>query len=63
MGVAQAALQRGFSRSFAATDDEERGQFLVFIDEQTKRHADELHSVWTRVATVLLNLDEFLTRE
>ena len=43
-------------------DNEERGQFLAFIDEQTKRYADDLHAVWTSVATVLMNLDETLNR-
>ncbi len=43
-------------------DNEERGQFLAFIDEQTKRYADDLPSVWTSVATVLMNLDETLNR-
>ncbi|MFN0125718.1 MAG: PSD1 and planctomycete cytochrome C domain-containing protein [Verrucomicrobiales bacterium] len=43
-------------------DDEERGQFLAFIDGQTKHHANDLPAAWTSVATVLMNLDETLNR-
>ncbi len=43
-------------------DDEERGQFLAFIEGQTKRHANDLPAAWTGVATVLMNLDETLNR-
>ena len=43
-------------------DDEERARFLAFIDEQSKRHADDHTAAWTSVATVLMNLDETLTR-
>ena len=43
-------------------DDEERGQFLAFIDGQTKRYANDLPAAWTSIATVLMNLDETLNR-
>ena len=43
-------------------DNEERRQFLAFIDGQTKRYADDLPAVWTSAASVLLNLDETLNR-
>ncbi len=43
-------------------DSEERDRFLAFIDEQTKRHANDIPAAWTSLATVLLNLDETLNR-
>ncbi|RPI89628.1 MAG: DUF1553 domain-containing protein, partial [Planctomycetaceae bacterium] len=44
-------------------DDEERRHLLAFIDEQIKRYANDLNVVWTSLATVLLNLDETVTKE
>ena len=43
-------------------DNEERVRFLTFIEEQTKRYADDISAAWTSVATVLMNLDETLNR-
>ena len=43
-------------------DNAERVRFLAFIDEQTKRSADDATAAWTSVATVLMNLDETLNR-
>ena len=43
-------------------DNEERVRFLTFIEEQTKRYADDISAAWTSVATVLMNLDESLNR-
>jgi len=40
----------------------ERDQFLAFIKMQAKRSPTDLPALWSSVATVLLNLDETLTR-
>lgn len=43
-------------------DQDERTHFLTFIGDQTKPLANDVPSAWTSIATVLLNLDETLTR-
>jgi hypothetical protein len=43
-------------------DAAERDRLLTFIDEQTSLHAGDLSGAWSSVATVLMNLDETLTR-
>jgi hypothetical protein len=40
----------------------ERDQFLAFIERQAKRSPTDLPALWSSVATILLNLDETLTR-
>lgn len=43
-------------------DQDERAHFLTFIADQTKRLANDAPAAWSSIATVLLNLDETLTR-
>ena len=40
----------------------ERDQFLAFLERQAKPSPTDLPALWTSVATILLNLDETLTR-
>ena len=40
----------------------ERDQFLAFIERQAKPSPTDLPALWASVATILLNLDETLTR-
>ncbi|MSU34389.1 MAG: DUF1553 domain-containing protein [Pedosphaera sp.] len=42
--------------------DEERQHFITFVTDQAARHPGNADAVWESVATVLLNLDETLTR-
>ena len=43
-------------------DKEERNHLLAFINERRARYANENSALWSSVATVLMNLDETLTR-
>ncbi len=43
-------------------DVDERAQFLAFVSAQAERYGGDLLKVWTSVASVLLNLDETITR-
>jgi cytochrome c553 len=58
-----ARLDRSFQLCLGRRPDEqERERFLNFLAEQRTRYANDLPAAWTGVATVLLNLDETLTR-
>jgi hypothetical protein len=43
-------------------DAQEQSRFLTFIEQQTRRYPDDLPAAWSSIATVLMNLDETLTR-
>ena len=43
-------------------DAPEQSRFLTFIEQQTRRYPDDLPAAWSSIATVLMNLDETLTR-
>ncbi len=43
-------------------DAEEQARLLTFIEQQTRRYSDDLPAAWSSIATVLMNLDETLTR-
>ena len=58
-----ARLDRSFQLCLGRRPDEqERERFLNFLAEQRTRYANDLPAAWTGVTTVLLNLDETLTR-
>jgi hypothetical protein len=58
-----ARLDRAFQLCVGRRPDEqERERFLKFLAEQGTRYADDISARWSGVATVLLNLDETLTK-